>query len=442
MGQADADIVPTLWPTAQPTIQDGGRRLIRPGSRLTDPAPNGVADLSTQLALRVFGRAPRPRGREFEDRQLMTHRHPHESLGLAFAVVVVVLTIGGAWILSWAAGLAIVSVLLLTAVMSRLTAAQQLARAAEVTPTQFAQLYPAVAELRQRFAMPRTRVFVTQSPQVNAAAIGWNEPYVVVLNSALVEALDEQELKSVLGHEMGHIKFGHTRLGVLLGGAEARGWNLPFPINVVAALRDLVCLWWQRSTEMTADRAGIIACGRPSKAISAQIKLSVGPGLHQHVNLQDLARQAADLHTGVARVEGFMSQLGASHPFLVSRIDGMLDFVGEPGGAVSEEESPTAGRAVARLVARGSTHSTEHVLDGRSVIAGRSPSADLRLHDRAASRRHFELRVVDGDYMLRDMGSSNGTFVNGLRVQWVRLQNGDIIRAGLTELQFESHGNS
>jgi Zn-dependent protease with chaperone function len=442
MGEGDAHAVPTLSPTAQPTIQDGGRRLIRPRSRLTDPAPNGVVDLPTQLALRAFGRAAESGGREFDDRRLMTYRHPHESLGLVFAVVVVVLTIGGAWILSWAAGLAIVSVLLLTAMISRLTAAQQLARAAEVTPTQFAQLYPAVAELRQRFAMPHTRVFVTQSPQVNAAAIGWNEPYVVVLNSALVEALDDQELKSVLGHEMGHIKFGHTRLGVLLGGAEARGWNLPFPINVVAALRDLVCLWWQRSTEMTADRAGIVACGRPSKAISAQIKLSVGPGLHQHVNLYDLARQAADLQTGVARVEGFMSQLGATHPFLVSRIDGMLDFVGEPGGAASEEESPATGHARARLVARGPTHTTEHVLDGRSVIAGRSPSADLRLHDRTASRRHFELSLVDGDYVLRDISSSNGTFVNDQRVRWARLQNGDIIRAGLTELQFESHSSA
>src|SRR5262249_17410605 len=112
-------------------------------------------------------------------------------------------------------------------VVTTVKLARLLANAGEITPRQFAHLYPLVEELRQRFTMPQTRVFIIESPELNAFAFGFREPYAVVLHSALVEALNEQELKSVIGHEMGHIKFGHTRLGLLLGGLDVGGVPLP-----------------------------------------------------------------------------------------------------------------------------------------------------------------------------------------------------------------------
>jgi Zn-dependent protease with chaperone function len=400
--------------------------------------PEPTAESGTEIALRAFDRRLPHAQRALDDRLLASYRHPSERPGLLIALITVFAIIAAAWVLAWAAGLAIVGVLCLTAVITRLTAAQHLARAAEVTPTQFARLYPIVAELRRRFAMPRTRVFVAQSPMINAVSYGFQEPYVIVLNSALIDALDEQELKSVIGHEMGHIKYGHTRLGVLLGGVDARGLALPFPINLVVGLRDIVFLWWQRSTEMSADRVGIVACGRPSKAISAQVKLSVGPTLHQHVNLADLARQAADLQTGVGRAEGFLSQLGASHPFLVNRIQAMLDFISdvEPIADHRQLSAAEPGR-IARLVARSDGHGLEqYALDSGPLLAGRGSSARLRLHDRAVSRRHFEVAWDAGGYVIRDLGSNNGTFVNGRRVTSARLHDGDVVRAGFTELEF------
>jgi adenylate cyclase len=107
----------------------------------------------------------------------------------------------------------------------------------------------------------------------------------------------------------------------------------------------------------------------------------------------------------------------------------------------AEQAPVSAVQMAARLVACNPNQRLEHVLDGRPLVAGRSPSTDLRLHDRSVSRRHFEVRWVDGEYILRDVGSSNGTFVNGQRVRWAHLQNGDIIRAGLTELEFTTAVN-
>lgn len=407
------------------------------GTAVRYPPPERDAQFATSAVLRAFPHSAAHPGQPIDGRHLTAYRHPSEGRGLLIAVVVVAVTVGIACGLSWAAGVALLGLLLLAGVITHLNAAQHLASAAEVTPTQFAHLYPTVAELRQRLAMPRTRVFVRQSPVINASASGFREPYIVVLNSALVDALDAQELTSVLGHEMGHIKFGHTRLALLLGGLDTRGVALPFPVNLVASLRDAVFLWWERSKEMSADRVGIIACGRLSKAISAQVKLSVGPTLYQHVQLEDLAQQAADLRTGVGRIEGFLSQLGASHPFLVNRIQAMIDFVGEPslGETVVEPQAPPARRAVL-IQRRGPEGARPHDLDGRPLLAGRSPSVDVQIRDRAVSRRHFEVRWEGEAYILEDLRSNNGTFVNGDRVRVARLRDGDLIRAGFVELEF------
>src|SRR5438876_5411349 len=68
---------------------------------------------------------------------------------------------------------------------------------------------------------------------------------------------------------------------------------------------------------------------------------------------------------------------------------------------------------------------------------GRGEQNDLRLNDGSVSRYHAFLRRVDGRYLLSDVGSQNGTFVNGRQVHAPSaLQSGDRIRAGTTELTF------
>src|ERR1700716_2010284 len=65
---------------------------------------------------------------------------------------------------------------------------------------------------------------------------------------------------------------------------------------------------------------------------------------------------------------------------------------------------------------------------------GRSERNDLRLNDASVSRYHAFLRRVDGRYLLSDVGSQNGTFVNGRQVHAPSaLQSGDRIRAGTAE---------
>jgi FHA domain-containing protein len=82
-------------------------------------------------------------------------------------------------------------------------------------------------------------------------------------------------------------------------------------------------------------------------------------------------------------------------------------------------------------------------LDGRShavtsprVVIGRSRDCDLRVADLNASRRHAELRSDDGEYWIVDLGSMNGTLVNGRRIERERLEDGDRITLGSTDIVF------
>ena len=71
----------------------------------------------------------------------------------------------------------------------------------------------------------------------------------------------------------------------------------------------------------------------------------------------------------------------------------------------------------------------ESLMAGRLTL-GRSSSCELVFTDDTVSRRHAELRIVEGRWMLRDLGSSNGTWVNGRRVMEAEVAAGDDVLLG------------
>jgi hypothetical protein len=69
-------------------------------------------------------------------------------------------------------------------------------------------------------------------------------------------------------------------------------------------------------------------------------------------------------------------------------------------------------------------------LVGAHVVIGRSSACQIVLGDDTVSRRHAELRYDDGRWMLRDLGSSNGTYVNGRLVTEAEVRAGDVVHLG------------
>jgi adenylate cyclase len=79
----------------------------------------------------------------------------------------------------------------------------------------------------------------------------------------------------------------------------------------------------------------------------------------------------------------------------------------------------------------------ERFIPLQAVVAiGRDPENDLRLSDRSVSKWHALVRLVGGEYVIEDMGSLNGIFINGARIKKAVLRNGDTLKLGHTILRF------
>jgi hypothetical protein len=102
-----------------------------------------------------------------------------------------------------------------------------------------------------------------------------------------------------------------------------------------------------------------------------------------------------------------------------------------PTEAASPEELGVE-RAIVTLSWNGQTRT----ITERSLIVGRSREADVQINDPNVSRRHLELRQEGATYWLVDLDSTNGTLVNGKRVERTKLEDGDRITIGGTELVF------
>lgn len=125
-------------------------------------------------------------------------------------------------------------------------------------------------------------------------------------------------------------------------------------------------------------------------------------------------------------------------------------FLGPVNVAIETDESLRPGTLlVAGEIAPGQGTATltlpdgrRVVLDGDKVTLGRQPECELALADPNASRRHAEVRRgPDSTWLVADLGSTNGTKVNGLRISAPRqLENGDEITVGSTTVRFEASG--
>ena len=159
--------------------------------------------------------------------------------------------------------------------------------------------------------------YVYPSPVYNAAAVRPERGLLLVLiSSSLLEAFEPDELKFVVGHELGHHLFGHHQIpvGALLGGA--------FPVGASLALQLFA---WQRYAEISSDRAGLACAGNLDSAARSLFKLASGlRGGRIRIDIQQFLSQVRDLRDEVTRVasadEPPRGDWFATHPFSPLRV--------------------------------------------------------------------------------------------------------------------------
>lgn len=249
------------------------------------------------------------------------YRYPNERLILALTCFLVILVIALTATATLCASVLFIAAMVAMAYYFSRSQHQALLRGARrVTIQDTPGLAKLFRQCAARLQPGEVEVFVTPSSKMNAYTFGLADPKVVVLYSELFEVMDGDELLFILGHELGHVRLGHTRLNSLVGGMA----GIP-SASSASVLMTMAFLWWNRACEYSADRAGLLACGKPEKAITALIKLVAGPHARTQTGME-LAYRRIDAEDDT--ILGDISEALSSHPLLIKRITNLRKYAG------------------------------------------------------------------------------------------------------------------
>lgn len=204
----------------------------------------------------------------------------------------------------------------------------------QVGPRQYSTIYQMFREcVRDLDIYPEPTLFVSQNPTANSYALGQEHPYIVI-NSGTLDLLNEAEIRTVLAHELGHIKCGHTILIQMaiwaMSAAQAIG-EVTFGIgNLISNTLIFAFFEWRRKAELSADRAALLVLDDLETVLSTMMKISGGSLKYAHeCHLREFAAQSENYQAldadGLNQVYKFLIYNGAqgmmlSHPFPVERL--------------------------------------------------------------------------------------------------------------------------
>ena len=203
------------------------------------------------------------------------------------------------------------------------------ANAVRTSEKQYAWVHARLARVCEVLDLEeRPECYISQTPVVNAGAVGFGKPF-IVLNSSMLEVLSEDEVEAVLGHEVGHILSGHVFYRTLL--ILIRDLVLfRYPLAGLALIPIHIALMeWYRKSELSSDRAGVLAVQNPQVTMSALMQLAGGMrgvtlDLDEFIAQSDEYREGGDLLDSVYKV---LNVLGQTHPFAVIRVAELRDWI-------------------------------------------------------------------------------------------------------------------
>ncbi|MGE5222824.1 MAG: M48 family metallopeptidase [Omnitrophica WOR_2 bacterium] len=247
------------------------------------------------------------------------YRYPNERLILAATVILVFLVIAFTAVATVCLSVvAILTALLFSYGFSRSQHNALIQQTQAVTPQNSPVLVALARQAAIRLQVQPVEIFIAPSRILNAYTFGLSATKTIVLHSALLDRMDHEEMQFILGHEMGHVRLGHTWLNSLVGGMA----GIPSPSGA-SMLLTMAFLGWNRACEYSADRAGVLACNNPKKAMTALLKLQAGSTAYSQASLERAIQViAAQEHDSVIDFR----ELLATHPMIARRIDQLQHF--------------------------------------------------------------------------------------------------------------------
>ncbi len=196
------------------------------------------------------------------------------------------------------------------------------AEAIKVGPEQYPDIHELLVQVCAVLDTDPPPLYISQTPLVNAGAVGMDHPF-IVLNSSLIELCTPEQVAAVLGHEVGHIMSDHalyrTLLFLLL---QITSMNTPLVGQAIVPIT-LALQEWSRKAEVSCDRAGLLAVQELDVSLGVLgVMAGAIRGRADAINLAAFVAQSDEYldAEGLDAFYKFMSTLGRSHPFPVVRV--------------------------------------------------------------------------------------------------------------------------
>lgn len=173
------------------------------------------------------------------------------------------------------------------------------------------EIYSLTRLAAQRLFMPVPGVYLSQDVTVNAFAMGCFSPAFICLNTGAVQAFSPSQLLFVIGHELAHVKLGHT---TWLTFSETGRQAIVHP--ALGVIMEFAFHSWSRVAEHSADRGGLLACANLDDAVMA---LAILEERNHGVSLDELRRRIQSTGTDY-------SDVLCDHPTTAKRVRALAAF--------------------------------------------------------------------------------------------------------------------
>ena len=173
-------------------------------------------------------------------------------------------------------------------------------------------------------------LYIQWGYDINAFTVGAENP-IIVLNSGLIDLCDDDEIMFIIGHECGHIKSNHMLYHMMAQVINMVIDSIPFG-SIAAAPLQFALYYWDRMSEFTADRAGLLCCQNKDATIRAFMKMAGMPIKEfNNMNYQTFIQQATEFkqldYDAMSKIIKFISIADASHPWTVMRAAELLNWI-------------------------------------------------------------------------------------------------------------------
>lgn len=197
---------------------------------------------------------------------------------------------------------------------------QLLGNAVRVGPKQFPRVHALVMRCAETLGVPPPTLYIVNSPFMNAMTFGTNEDSFIVVYSALIDHMTDDELLYVIGHETGHIHNSHV---VYLTALHYIKTMAAMFFRWIVQPAEIALSSWMRRAEITCDRAGLLCIKDVHVAKRSIAKMALGSTkLYEELNIDEFAEQYKESREGAGRY----AEITASHPWLAKRLQALDAF--------------------------------------------------------------------------------------------------------------------